>query len=410
MLASFLTCCALTVGVPAAAASFVNNAAYTAPIGIKLQAGRTIAFSPPATEADARVVDQAGRVLDEQSTIIVDSDIPSQSLLTIRESESDTTSLVTMQLYSGARVVVERARIPRFSIASTPAEISIILLAGRVQIQHEASSHHQVRMEVRSEHISAILSPGLYSLESSADETSFYVRQGTARLTSTAKPETFTISANQRTIVRKGEGIVAGLFAPPRDLIRNGRFQEPLSGTWEPLSEVYVAEDTSGKVRLISSGQNNILLLDRPGVGLNWGRTSIRQQINENVSGRTSLQLRMNFTILFQELKVCGGQGSECPLMVKISYRDAEGGTRDWTQGFYADGTPRTPDLPDYIVQSADQRTKHIATRLGIVEPYESPNLLETLEGITTINWVQVYAEGHGVQVQINSVELLILD
>lgn len=410
LLISFLSCCALTVGVPAGAMSLINNSSYAALINIKLQAGRTIAFSQPATEADARVVDQSGRDVDEQSTIIVDGDLPSQAFLTIRESDTVTTTLVTMQLYSGARVKIERARIPRFSIATSPIEITIKLLSGRVQLQHEATSSRPVRLEVQTEHMSSLLTPGAYSLEITQDETSLFVRQGAARLTSTAKPETFTIEANQRTIVRRGEGIVPGLYAPPRDLIRDGRFQSALGNIWESISEVYVPGDISGTVRIIGNGANNTLILERPGVGLNWGRTGIRQEILENVSGRTSLQLRVNFSILFQELKVCGGQGSECPLMAKINYRNKEGGTKEWTQGFYADGTPHMPDLPDFIVQSADLRTKHIATRLGIAEPFESPNLLETIPDITTINWIQLYAEGHGVQTQINSVELLILD
>jgi hypothetical protein len=410
LLISFLSCCALTVGVPTGAIALINNSTYAALINIKLQAGRTIAYGQAETEADARVVDQSGRDVDELSTIIVDGDLPSQAFLTIRESDAVTTSLVTMQLYSGTRVKIERARVPRFGIATSPIEITIKLISGRVQIQSEALSSRPVRLEVRSEQMDSLLSPGAYSLEISQDETSLFVREGAAQLTSIAKPETFTIQANQRTIVRSGEGIVPGLYAPPRDLIRDGHFQSALGDTWETISEVYVPGDISGTVRIIGNSANNTLILERPGVGLNWGRTGVRQEILENVSGRTSLQLRINFTILFQELKVCGGQGSECPLMAKINYRNTEGGTKEWTQGFYADGTPHMPDLPDFIVQSADLRTKHIATRLGIAEPYESPNLLGIIPDITTINWIQIYAEGHGVQTQINSVELLILD
>ncbi|HEY3342327.1 MAG TPA: hypothetical protein VGK81_09925, partial [Anaerolineae bacterium] len=104
MLASFLTCCALAIGVPAAAMSFFNTNTYTAPIDVKLQAGRAFTFTAPATEADARVVDQSGRALDEGSTIIVDSSLPSQAFLSINEAEGVTNTLMTMQLYSGARV------------------------------------------------------------------------------------------------------------------------------------------------------------------------------------------------------------------------------------------------------------------------------------------------------------------
>jgi hypothetical protein len=413
LLASFLTCCALTIGVPAAATSFVNSSTYTAQINVKLQAGRTNAFSPPATEADARVVDQNGRGLDEGGVIIVDSAIPSQAQLTIRETDGVTETLLTMQLYSGARVRVDRARIPRFDIARSPIDIAITVLDGRVEIQNqhpEGPGERELKLVVRSEHVIAALSQGAYSFEVASEETGVFVREGIAQVTSTAKPETVNIEANQRTVIHLGEGVVTGLYAPPRDLVRNGHFQAPLAKDWEVFSELYVPTEMAGAVKVLGSGANTSLLLDRPGAGLNWGRTGIKQTINENVSGRSSLQLRVNFTILYQELMVCGSQGSECPLMVKINYQREDGGIVDWTQGFYANGTPQMPELPDFIVQSAEPRTKHIATRLGVAEPYVSPNLLTTIKGLQHVNFIEIYAEGHGLETQVNSVELLVLD
>jgi hypothetical protein len=197
---------------------------------------------------------------------------------------------------------------------------------------------------------------------------------------------------------------------PPRNLIRNGHFQVPIEHDWSTSSEVYVPDDVVGAVKVISDNVTSSLLLDRTGQGLNWGRTSVKQVIDEDVSGRSSLQLRVNFTILYQELKVCGGQGSECPFMVKINYQKQGGGTTDWTQGFYADGTPKMPDLPDFIVQSGESSTKHIAMQLGHADSWYSPDLLETLKDVQIINYIELYAEGHGVKTQINSVELLVLD
>jgi hypothetical protein len=409
MLASILTCCALTIGVPATAMSFINSSTYVAPIDVKLQAGRTFTFTPPATEADARVVDQTGRTLDEGSTIIVDSSLPSQAFLSINETEGVTDTLMTMQLYSGAHVRVERSRVPRFGIATAPSEITISLLDGRVQVQNlQPEGKRPLKLTVKSEHMSAVLPPGEYSFEANSDETSVFVRSGSAQITSAAKTETFNIGADQRTVVREGEGIVPG--APPRDLIQNGQFQPPIDKNWIASSEVFVPGDVTGTVKVITSGQNTALLLDRPGVGLNWGRTSVKEMINENVSGRSSLQLQLDFTILFQELKVCGSQGSECPLMVRINYTTKDGSTAEWTQGFYADGTPQMPDLPDFIMQSAEPHTKHIAVELGRPAPYQSPNLMVELDGVQIINWIQLYAEGHGLETQINSVQLLVLD
>jgi hypothetical protein len=389
----------------------VNNATYTAPINVKLQAGRTLAYSPPSTVSDARVVDQTGRTLDEGSVVMVDSDPPSQASLSIMAGGGLTETLMTMQLYSGSQVKVERARVPRFDIATAPMQITVDLIAGRVQVHNlHPDSDRPLALQVNSDHMSAVLLQGEYSFEVTPDETSLFVRDGNAQVTSAAKPETFHIEANQRTIVHKGDGVMPGV--PPRNLIRNGHFQVPIEHDWSTSNEVYVPDDVVGAVKVISDNvtSSSSLLLDRPGEGLNWGRTSVKQIIDEDVSGRSSLTLRVNFTILYQELKVCGGQGSECPFMVRINYQTKSGGILDWVQGFYADGTPKMPDLPDFIVQSGHSQIKHVAFPLGKDEPWESGNLLVELPDIQIVNYVELYAEGHGVVTKINYVELFALD
>ncbi len=409
LLSAFLGCCALAVGIPAAATSFINHSTYVASIDVKLQAGRTIAFSPPETEYDARVVDQTGRALEEGGTVIVDNNPPSQAYMTIRSSDGLTTTLVTMQLYSGTRLKVERARIPRFDIATSPMQITLDLLAGRVQIQDQQPDNSRpLDLQVKSEHMSAALSFGEYSFEVTPGETSLFVRDGVAMVTSAAKPETFRIEANQRTVVQKGQGVMPGV--QPRNLIRDGHFEAPIAHDWITDTQVYVPGDVIGAVSVVRSTAGSSLLLARPGVGLNWGRTGVKQIIDEDVSGRSSVQLRVNFTILYQELQVCGGQGSECPFMVTINYQTKGGGTAEWTQGFYADGTPHMPDLPDFIVQSGQPQLKHIAVRLGRAETWESQNLLEELPNMQIVNYIELYAEGHGVETQINSVQLQVLD
>jgi hypothetical protein len=409
LLASFTLCCALTVGVPSAAWSFINTATVTPVITVKLQAGRTIAFSPPATEADARVVSQDGRALEEGATVVVDDDGQSQALLTIVPQGAVTDTLITLQLYSGARVRIERARLPRFpALSSEPAEFVLFLQAGRMQVQSQHGEDERVKLEVRTELAVATLGDGSYAFETTGEQTAVSTREGTAWVVAVGVPGPLIVQANQRTAVTQDGGL-QGILPPSQDLLRNGVFESPLAPNWLVSAEVAATGDLSGTVSIVGAPPATSVLLDRSGQNLGWGRTGVSQEISADVSGRRSLQLRLVFSILYQELPVCGGLGSECPLMVTVAYRNTQGADREWTQGFYADGTPST-DLPDEIVTAPQPRTKHVAKRLGVRETFESEDLLSTLGDVQQVQSIRIYAEGHAVRAQVYSVELLLTD
>jgi hypothetical protein len=409
LLASFTLCCALTIGVPSAAWSFINAATVAPEITVKLQAGRTIAFSPPATEADARVVSQDGRTLEEGATVIVDDDGQSQALLTLVPQGAVTDTLTTLQLYSGARVRIERARLPRFTaLSSEPAEFIVFLQAGRMQVQSQHSEERRVKLEVRTELAVATLGVGSYAFETTGDQTEVSAREGTAWVVAVGAPGTLIVQDNQRTAVTRDGGL-QGILPPSRNLLRNGRFEALLEPAWQPSAEVAVPGDLSGTVSIVGAPPGASLLLDRSGQNLGWGRTGVTQEIGADVAGRRSLQLRLVFSILYQELPVCGGLGSECPLMVTVAYRNTQGADREWTQGFYADGTP-SAELPDEIVTAPQPRTKHVAKRLGVRETFESEDLLSALGDVQQVRSVRIYAEGHAVRAQVYSAELLLTD
>ena len=409
LITSFLVCCALTIGVPTAAWSFINTSTIAPAMNIKLQAGRTIAFCPPTQEADARVVGQEGRAMEESCSVVVDNDLQSQSLLTISAGGSLTDTLVSLQLYSGARLTIDRARLPRFeNLTTAPAVFSIHLKSGRIQVQHQHPPEQHVRLVVWTDLASTTLDTGSYSFEASPEETSIVVRDGAAWVSSTAENKTIILRSDQRTAVTKDDGL-QGILPPARNLIINGRFQDPLKVDWQAITDVSPRSGITGTVAIIGANAHASLLLDRFGAGLGWGRTGVWQQIEANVAGRRSLQLRVEFAILYQELAVCGGYGSECPLLLKIIYSDKNGVDHEWMQGFYADGIP-SADLPDEIITAPLPRNKHAAKRLGQRELFESEDLLATLPDVQQIRSLWLYAEGHGVRTQVYSVELLLSD
>lgn len=401
LFAALFACCALAVGVPTAGLAFYNTATVDAAMDVKLQAGILKAYAQFETENDARVVSLDGRPLSEGSTVVVGPE--SIGLLTIGAGGGVSPTL-TLQLYSDANLRIERARLPRFSGGGSGEEFVLRLSDGRVQVLAQPSEGQRFSVRVLSNDANTLITaPGVYSLEQAEGETRVAVTHGQATVSTLDGTQSLNLYPEQRTSLSRASGIT-GVLPQYRNLIRNGEFDAPLEPDWSVETRVDAGGTVSGTARIVQAGAESALLLERLGAGLGWGRTGVTQTVNEDVRDRRSVQLRVDFQILQQEIPACGGEGSECPFMVRIDYRDKSGGDRSWIQGFYALGTPSNA-LPDYI--RSNPQGKHISRRLGVPETFESENLLEVLPDMQTIKSIALYAEGHAVQTQVNSVELL---
>ncbi|MCS7087487.1 MAG: hypothetical protein NZL91_02155 [Thermoflexales bacterium] len=406
LFAALFTCCALAVGVPASTWALINSATAEAPMEVRLRAGILKTFSRFEQERDARVVALEGRAVEEGTTLIAGPE--SVGLLTVGGSSSDAPA-INIQLYADTRLRLDRARYKRFHIANRADEFVFALEQGRVQIVVEASAERRFTLHVHSDlgTVSTEM-PGAYSIERAGEELRVFVAQGIARVADANAQRSIQVSGGQRTLITRARGL-AGVLPPVRNLIRNGNFTAPLSRDWEIETLVIQGSTVTGTATIRDAGGRPALFLERTGSGISWGRTGVRQVINENVVDRRSLQLRIDFRILYQEIPVCGGEGSECPLMVRIDYRTKDGRDAFWIQGFYASGTPSGTSLPDYI--RSNPQNKHIARRLNAPEPpFESGNLLALIPDMQIVKSISIYAEGHAVRTQVNTVELLLQD
>jgi hypothetical protein len=402
LFASLFACCALAVGVPATAYTFVNTATIDASANVKLQAGILKAHSQFETENDARVVSLDGRPLSEGSTVIVGPE--SVGLLTFGSDPA--TPFHTFQLYSNARLRINKARLPRFTGAGLGDEFTLSMNDGRMQITAQPPQGRPFTLRIIGDHaITTINTPGSYSIEETETETRVNVAEGQALVSTLNGDQAFTFYGGQRTAV--SDNGIAGVLPAFRNLIRNGDFEPPLERDWQVQTLIDPNSAVTGTANIVGMSPNTSLLLRRTGSNLGWGRTAVTQDINEDVRDRRAVQLRVNFSILEQEIPVCGGEGSECPFMVRVDYRNQNGADAYWQQGFYAAGTP-SAQLPDYV--RSNNQGKHVARRLGVPETFEWENLIDLLPDMQTIKSITLYAEGHSVQTQVNSVELLLQD
>lgn len=404
LIASFAVFIALVVGVPTTVSAVLNQSTIAAGAYVRLQAGRIQTYAPPSTDRDARVVSLEGREIDEGSVIIVDPDASSQGLFTITPP-GEREPIVSAQIYGGSRIQVWRARSPRFALSSASDESILVMSAGRARFTVAPRDGRPARIQILTPYGRFTLNAGAHTIEVANGEARAITREGSLIAEANAPgAQPLTLRPGERTALRDGT-LQAVRLTPERNLVRNNTFVADFT-PWE--TEIRSAAGRDGRVLLDVAGGVSSILLDRVGDDLNWGRTGVFQIVNENVADRQSLRLRVDFRIVQQEIKVCGNLGSECALMVNITYIDRSGNQREWLQGFYADGTP-AEDLPDVVRENPTN--KHVAKALGTRESFESENLLQGgMRDAQLIQRIRVYAEGHTVSTQIYAIDLLVQD
>jgi hypothetical protein len=149
-------------------------------------------------------------------------------------------------------------------------------------------------------------------------------------------------------------------------------------------------------------------------LGSNWGQVGLVQELNQDVRDFTSLRLLLDVYLAYQDLKNCGSQGTECPVMAKIRYVDVNGGEREWLQGFYFDYDPNPVFGYTFCAPCSPRYSDHWRVQQNQWQTYESGNLLEILGAAEVpaalIKNISVYGSGHTFDSNVAQIQLLASD
>jgi hypothetical protein len=233
------------------------------------------------------------------------------------------------------------------------------------------------------------------------------VQEGTAVVANSEDTQTLAITANERAAIPNGQP-PQGPLETERNLVRNSNFS---AGTdfWNILAwQVERADQAAGQVRILESGETR-LNIARLGIG--HADVQLRQSVNQNVSELASLRVLVTFRILNQSLGVCGVEGSECPLFVRLNYIDESGLSNTWQQGFYAFGDVVPGQNPDSCVRCAVIQSTHGRVSMGQDFFYDI-DIREELarQGRLPPQFIEsvvLVSSGHSFEVEIIDVALL---
>jgi hypothetical protein len=396
LLVSLFTCVTLAVIVPLAIRSFFNDSTETPRITLEVQQGTALVRLPGSNEPIGVTTSRDN--LPEGTTIRADDNV--QAVLTVR-SPLDNSILQTVQIYGSTNLDVALARSPRFQVSTQPYQVTANVEGGRVRVNVVGNSRRAFDSNVITPQADTELQEGSYAFEVSNDETQVTVREGLAQVSGQGTVLPLVLNPQQRTVVQLGSP-PSGIYKPERDLIVNGNFRLPLEGTWEPFNDLQNRNELSGTVTIQTIGGQRSAVFDREGEY--HAATGIRQAINKDVRDLQALKLSFVVRVFDQNVPLCGAVGSECPIMMQLDYKDADGTDRSFLQGFYA----RPDDSgvnPDYNTTSGS-RQKHLRISPNVAYTYESDNLIDSLKP-SQITAITFYASGHTYRSSVAQVELL---
>jgi hypothetical protein len=393
---SFFICIGLAVLAPLGGRWYVLNASVTQRVTLEVQRGplRVTMAGRGAAVAIAEVRDE----IPERTVVATDSTV---GRLVIHAPQEDGPVIATVQLYDNTEVALSSARSPRFSASHLPHEVALEIRAGRVRINVSGDDGRDMIVKIQTPHGTGLLTEGSYEIQGNAT-TKVTVRRGRATIAKLDEPigpgEYATFDSEW----------ASGPSPADPNLISNGNFQSPLENGW--VSYANQEEEPPGSVEIVKDEGQQVASFYRS--GSDHAEVGIRQEINYDVRDFASLRLHMAVYIVEHNVPVCGVEGSECPVMVRIIYEEANGAEQEWLQGFYSLLNTDPDNQNPSVCRTCSTRNPHIQVRENTWYPYLSLNLIPRLssqdgEPPTTIKSITIYASGHAYGSMVAEVELI---
>ena len=397
LLTSFFLCVGLTVITPLGIRWFILQSCVgqqvllevqRAPLSVTL-AGR----GQPVSVAENSDKITAGTIIATNAT---------SGRLVMHAPQANGSLIATVQIYQDTKVALLSAQSPRFPASRLPHKIVLEVMVGRMRINVPGDRGRSTVVEVHTPQGAATLTEGSYEIKVNGTTIETTVRDGQAKVTSNNR-QTMSFGSAKRVIVDDEQ--IVGPLSAACNLITNGDFQAPLGDGW--LSYHEQEEEPPGNVAIVTGEGGEAADLYRD--GSDHAEVGIRQEINYDVRDFTTLELHLAVQIKEHNVPVCGTYGSECPVIVRIDYKDAHGANREWLQGFYALPETGAHENPAVCV-TCSTRNEHIRVPKNTWYPYLSPNLIPLLSqdgrAPTMIRAITIYASGHTYHSMVAGVEL----
>jgi hypothetical protein len=386
LLTSFFVCLGLAVSVPLGSRWYILNGRVNQTVILEVQRG-PLGVTRAGRGEPAAIYEETD---DIPARTIVATDA-TRGRLVMHARRVDSPVVATVQLYDNTEVVLTSARSPRFSASRLPHQVVLEVRAGRVRVNVSGDDSRPTVIEVQTPRGAATLEEGSYEVKVNRTTMEIAVRDGHADVVDDDE-RIIPLEQAERALVEDGQ--IAGPLPAARNLIINGDFRQTLEG-WEPYAKD-VQQEPAGTTEVITSTDRPAVQFHREGVG--HTEIGILQEINYDVRDFSSLVLQLSVQVRHQSLPGCGQLGSECPIIVRIDYKDIYGTDREWYHGFYSVDRAVT-DLLHPWDEQVPFETWYAFDSGNLIEAFEEPPAL--------VKAIAIYASGHSFDALVTEVDLL---
>jgi hypothetical protein len=349
------------------------------------------------------------------------TDAQTQATIFFRDSQNNGRLIASVTMRGNTSFTLWRALRPRFNWGNDSYNIDLQNVLGNVDVFVPKGLERDLRLTIRSPQgvLVDLGESGQYSVSVSDTQTRVVNREGQVSLVPANSNEGRAIPMDTQGLIANENPAEVILTATLANLLQNSNFQDifpspedsniGIAEAWGCTNSTanlprgrYQAEMQDGRslLRLLRSDSAEIITNGEtrcgsyfPGAGL-------------DVTGMSTLVLRATFNIQYQSLNACGQTGSECPLMLRVDYRDENGLGQRWFHGFYATLNPQL----NYPLSCDSCASEHEQVNEKVWYTYDSGNwfnLFPPGKRPVAISNVQFYASGHQYDVYVGEVALL---
>ena len=352
LIGSFFICLVIGVTVPLSANAYIRNATRDLVTTVQANEG-TVGIDDEVGVRRAVIAGEKEHLVESGSTVLTDA---TATALLFISSPDEADLLARLTIDGNSTVRIDRATAPRFNWSSSQNAADYELDSGRLRVSLlEPEGDTPITLNFTTpQGVVAISEPGQYAVEVNNQATQVNVQEGEAAVT--AQGQTLMLASGERAEIPTGTQ-PKGPLDPERNLIANGDFSEGFNDWAEYAWLVELDDQPKGKTQVTRVDGEPVLRFERGGIGHADAR--VLQSLNQSVADIETLRLMLTLRIVEQSLGVCGIQGSECPLFVRVNYLDENGVSQTWQHGFYATGEIDDNTTPGACVSCALIQENH---------------------------------------------------
>ena len=318
-------------------------------------------------------------------------------------------------------VTFNRAVAPRFEWSNNPYDIQLSKLTGQLDILVTGVEDNTFIMRIDTEQgmIINLNRNGRYSIIATDDEVSLLNLEGEAVV---FFADDFTnnrlVPEGQEVIIRLGNRSIE-LKKATDNILTNGAFSlQPVMHDSEGIPVLPPGWGCRVNQDELPRGESTIGEFDGR-VGIRLKRLSNATSHGEvgcvqpfgvdglDVKDYDSIKIVSTFYLNYQSLSKCGTVGSECPLMLLVTYDDRLGNTLSWYKGFYYDELLSN----EYPARCSSCTQDHQNINEKVWFTYESDNLYNLIDESlrpARIRSIEFYASGHQFDTIVSNMMILV--